>query len=95
MKLKEENEMTKIIISKKYGKGIFEINDDLMEDKLKQGIKNIIGFSLGSFIPIDYTASFSIAKANRNINALFLGINDINEIKRKYEKEIKLRKNQY
>ena len=88
MKLKEENEITKIIISKKYGKGIFEINDDLMEDKLKQGIKNIIGFSLGSFIPIDYTASFSIAKANRNIYALFLGINDINIKDRKNMKNI-------
>ena len=86
-KLKEENEMTKIIINKKCGKGIFEINDDLMEDKLKQGIKNIIGFSLGSFIPIDYTASFSIAKANRNIYALFLGINDINIKDRKLPEE--------
>lgn len=46
-----------------------------MKTKLEQGIKNILGFSLGAHIPTEAAAPHIIANAFKNICALSLGTN--------------------
>ena len=56
---------------------IFNVTDKIMKTRLEQGIKNIIGFSLGAYIPIESSTIFIIDNAFRNIYALSLEANII------------------
>lgn len=58
-----------------YGEEILKVTDDYMKTKLEQGIKNILGFSLGAHIPTEAAAPHIIANAFKNICALSLGTN--------------------
>ena len=58
-----------------YGEEILKVTDDYMKTKLEQGIKNLIGLSLGAHIPTQASAPHVFANAFRNICALSLGTN--------------------
>ena len=58
-----------------YGEEILKVTDDYMKAKLEQGIKNVLGFSLGAHIPTEAAAPHIVANAFRNICALSLGTN--------------------
>jgi outer membrane biosynthesis protein TonB len=46
-----------------------------MKAKLEQGIRNVLGFSLGAHIPTEVSFPYIIANAFKNICALSLGTN--------------------
>ena len=64
-----------LLNGKVYGEEILKVTDDYMKVKLEQGIKNILGFSLGSGITTSASAPSVVANAFRNICALSLATN--------------------
>ena len=73
---KHQMKIKKVLLNGKvYGEEILKVTDDYMKAKLEQGIKNVLGFSLGASIPTEASAPFVIANAFRNICALSLGTN--------------------
>ena len=64
-----------LLNGKIYGEEILKVTDDYMKVKLEQGIKNILGFSLGSGITTSASAPSVVANAFRNICALSLATN--------------------
>ena len=70
---KHQMKIKKVLLNGKvYGEEILKVTDDYMKAKLEQGIKNVLGFSLGASIPTEASAPFVIANAFRNICALSL-----------------------
>ena len=73
---KHQMKIKKVMLNGKiYGEEILKVTDDYMKTKLEQGIKNVLGFSLGAHIPTEASASHVIANAFKNICALSLGTN--------------------
>ena len=73
---KHQMKIKKVMLNGKvYGEEILKVTDDYMKTKLEQGIKNVLGFSLGAHIPTEAAAPHVIANAFRNICALSLGTN--------------------
>ena len=73
---KHKMNIKKVLLNGKlYGEEILKVTDDYMKAKLEQGIKNVLGFSLGAHIPTAASAPHVIANAFRNICALSLGTN--------------------
>lgn len=64
-----------LLNGKLYGEEILKVTDDYMKAKLEQGIKNILGFSLGTGITTAASAPSVVANAFRNICALSLATN--------------------
>ena len=64
-----------LLNGKLYGEEILKVTDDYMKARLQQGIKNILGFSLGSGITTEASAPSVVANAFRNICALSLATN--------------------
>lgn len=75
--IKPYNHMVKIkkiiLNGNLYGEEILKITDDYMKKKLEDGIKNVLGFSLGSGVIIPESAPHSVMNAFRNICAFSLG----------------------
>ena len=73
---KHQMKIKKVMLNGKlYGEEILKVTDDYMKIKLEQGIKNVLGFSLGAHIPTEAAAPHVLANAFRNICALSLGTN--------------------
>ena len=73
---KHQMKIKKVMLNGKlYGEEILKVTDDYMKAKLEQGIKNVLGFSLGAHIPTPSSAPHVVANAFRNICALSLGTN--------------------
>ena len=73
---KHQMKIKKVMLNGKlYGEEILKVTDDYMKAKLEQGIKNVLGLSLGAHIPTEASAPHVVANAFRNICALSLGTN--------------------
>ena len=73
---KHKMNIKKVLLNGKlYGEEILKVTDDYMKAKLEQGIKNVLGFSLGAHIPTEASAPHIVANAFRKICALSIGTN--------------------
>ena len=73
---KHQMKIKKVMLNGKlYGEEILKVTDDYMKVRLEQGIKNVLGFSLGAHIPTEASAPHVLANAFRNVCALSLGTN--------------------
>ena len=83
--LKSQNEkLIKELNEKEIKINLFQkVVENHTKGKLEQGIKNIIGLSIGAHIPTEVTAPIIISNAFKNICALSLGMNIPTDLRRK------------